>query len=350
MNLKHLWIIFLPAVLLCNSVLAQTDSLEKSAPDESLKQKAEKGWFFYEKTPIVEEKIPKPAPVVPVVEDKSNPDDKKPKPDKCKKVDTWSTECGFVDPGTDFSFQEKQRDALMQSMVMNKNDPKAVENFQYYMKWVMERATEVANIWQYNMTQNPELDPQVKSPVSTFGLRLMTEVEHGHESEIYSALRNENAQLIYFSRTDCTYCHSMTPHVLTIAKKAGLPIWDASLDEACLPEFKDKCGTAAVTTKPAQLLQVTTVPSLFLYIKPGTWIRLSTGVTDESSITTRLTSFFAAYRNALLKGVSNGQNGRPSVDFSDTETNGASQGVAPSGSSSKNPTESDINQMLGKSK
>lgn len=336
---KLLMPLVLAASLMSGSAFADST---KDAPDSSLKQNAEKGWFFYEKPPAKVEPKPQPVQI-------QSPAPDQPKPDKCKKVDTWSTDCGFVDPGRDFAFQEKQRDALMQNMVMSKNDPKAVEAFQYYMRWVMQRASEVANIWTYNMAQNPDLDPTVKAPVSTFGLRLMTEVEHGNQREIFKALQNEEAQLVYFTRTDCEYCHSMSRTVRDIATKAGIPVWDASLDTTCLPEFGTNCGVAPATLQPAQMLQVTTVPTLFLYIKPNTWIRLSTGVNDETSITSRLVSFFAAYRNALLKGVSNGHDGRASVDFSDTNPDGNAKGVAAgSPTAGKVPSEEIVSKMLGK--
>jgi hypothetical protein len=234
-------------------------------------------------------------------------------------------------------------------MVMSNNDPKAVEQFQYYMKWMMSRAVEVTNLWQYNMAQNPDLDPSVKSPVSTFGLRLMTEVQSNHQQDIFRAIKEEDGMLVYFSRSDCEYCHSMSHIVQTIAQKTGLPIWDASLDNTCLTEFGSNCRTAADTLKPAEMLQVTTVPTLFLYIGPNTWIRLSTGVVDEGSIMSRMVDFFSAYRNAMLKGVKNGIDGRASVDFSDIAPTGTASGVQGSSDGKlKAPTDDDVARLLGK--
>lgn len=324
---------------------AISGEIEKSSPDATLKQNAEKGWFFYEKPPV------KPPVVQPLPSTTTPPSQEAPKPNKCQSLETWSTDCGFVDPQKDFAFQEKQRDALMQNMIMSKNDPKAVEAFQYYMRWVMQRASDVANIWSYNMAQNPDLDPTLNAPVSAFGLRLMTEVEHGHQREIFKALQNEEGQLVYFSRSDCEFCHSMAATAKSVATKTGLPIWNASLDATCLPTLSKNCGTAPMTIAPAQALQVTTVPTLFLYVKPGTWIRLSTGVTDEVSITTRLASFFAAYRNALLKGVNNGYAGRAPVDFSGTDAEGTAAGVqGASGAARRMPSEDEVARMLGKTK
>jgi hypothetical protein len=141
----------------------------------------------------------------------------------------------------------------------------------------------------------------------------------------------------------------MSHIVQTIAQKTGLPIWDASLDNTCLTEFGSNCRTAADTLKPAEMLQVTTVPTLFLYIGPNTWIRLSTGVVDEGSIMSRMVDFFSAYRNAMLKGVKNGIDGRASVDFSDIAPTGTASGVQGSSDGKlKAPTDDDVARLLGK--
>ena len=336
-------------VALTSHAFAQTppDDSASAQPRDGMTQKADKGWFFYEDPPKVVD-APASTPAATPPEQQAQKQQDKPK-DKCQVAATWTPDCGFINPGRDFDFQSKERDALMQNMVMSNNDPKAVEQFQYYMKWMMSRAVEVTNLWQYNMVQNPDLDPNVKAPVSTFGLRLMTEVQSNHEKDIFNAIKEEEGMLVYFSRTDCDYCHGMAGTVQQIAQKTGLPVWDASLDGACLSEFSAKCKTAPDTLQPAQLLQVTTVPTLFLFVAPNTWIRLSTGVNDEASIMGRMVDFFGAYRNALLKGVHNGVNGRASVDFSDTAPSGTASGVAanPDGKM-RTPSEADVAKLLGK--
>jgi conjugal transfer pilus assembly protein TraF len=335
---------------LASPVFAQSTADTSTQPVDGMQQKADKGWFFYEDPPKVVE-TPASAPEAPAPPQQAQETKPKEKTDKCSVASTWTPDCGFVNPGRDFDFQSKERDALMQNMVMSNNDPKAVEQFQYYMKWMMSRAVEVTNLWQYNMTQNPDLDPSVRAPVSTFGLRLMTEVQANHQQDIFRAIKEEDGMLVYFSRSDCDFCHSMSHIVQDIANKTGLQIWNASLDNTCLPEFAANCRTAADTLQPAQLLQVTTVPTLFLYIGPNTWIRLSTGVVDEASITSRLVDFFSAYRNAMLKGVKNSEDGRPSVDFSDISATGAASGVQGTKDGKvKAPTDDDVARLLGKAR
>jgi hypothetical protein len=335
-------------LLLSTGVFAQTkpvptgNGVVNERPSETLKEDAEKGWFFYKGT----KKPPEPAPEFSPAPLGSEPPP--PKEERCKSKESWTADCGFVDPGQDFEFQSKQRDALLQAMSLSRNDPKSVENFQYYIKWVMERASEVANLWYYNTVQNPELDGTVRQPISTFGLKLMTEVKNSESSSILDALKDEGAVLIYFTRHDCAFCHSMESIVRRVAKDTGLEIWNTPIDDVCMPKMKDRCKQGDLVLKSAQVLQVSIVPTLFLYVPDSTWIRLATGVVDESTIKARTTSFFSAYRTALLKGVNNTSEGIAPVDFSQNDPTGAAEGLPTSAKGPLVPSQAEIEALLGK--
>lgn len=304
----------------------------------------ERGWFYFETKPVPEEEVkPEVKPQLPPMAPQP------PKEAKCTKKETWTADCGFVHPGDDFQFQAKQRDALMERMSVAKNDPKAVEAFQYYMRYVIERTSEVTNNWWYNMTQNPDLDPNVSNPVSSFGIRLMTEVGLGKDKEVFDLIKSEGGFLIYFTRSDCAFCHQMADVAQRLSKKTGLAVRNASLDDKCIPQFLAGCVTAPASLAPAQMLQVATVPTIFLHIPDKTWIRIGTGVVDLESMVARTSQFFSAYRSALVSGVDNGQKGRASVDFSGAELNGSSKGIvgASSGAEITPPSQADVSKMLG---
>lgn len=307
------------------------------------KDRVEKGWFFFD-DPVVPEPAPEPpAPPLP----RPAPQPPRSPEDPCSKPATWTAECGFVHPGSDFEFQAKQRDALMQRMSVAPNDPKAVEAFQYYMRWVLERTSEVTNLWWYNMVQNPDLDPNVRAPVSAFGLRLMTDVQRGRDQEIFDLIKAEGGFFVYFSRHDCVFCHNMSTPLQALSRETGLPIRNAALDERCMPGFEEGCMKAPATFAPAQALQVTTVPAIFLYVPENTWLRVATGVVDTQSMVNRTSQFFQAYRNALLGGTRNSVNGRPSVDFGGNAVSGTAPGLRPSAEGTvRPPSESEIVQML----
>lgn len=332
--------------LVCAGVSAQPTA--RNPDDLNSGPRPERGWFFFEdpkkEEPAPPLERPRPRPVTPAPGPAPVPKD-----ERCKKKETWSAECGFVDPGEDFEFQAKQRDALMQRMAMARNDPAAVEAFQYYIRWMLERTAEVANLWAYNMAQNPELDPSVRAPVSAFGLRLMTSAREQSDRALFDLLREEGAFFVYFSRFDCAFCHQMSEPLRLLQSRTGLPVRNAALDERCMPGLSDGCMTAPATLAPAKALQVSTVPALFLYVQPNTWLRVANGIADTESMRLRTVQFFTAYRTALLTGVNNSINGRPSVDFSQNEITGLGRGApgATSGGAMRMPTEDEIRQMLG---
>lgn len=339
-----LTILLLTTVLLSGSAFAAgpvNSGLNPQTPGLNSQGTPEKGWFFFEgppSTPVAaSEPAPAPRQPAPVASAPS-------KEDACKHMETWTPSCGFVDPGTSFEFQAKERDELLQTMSVSKNDPKAVEAFQYYMKWVLERTSEITNLWWYNMTQNQNLDPTVRNPITSFGLQLAAEVTDGSRKQIFDVIKKQGGFFVLFSRNDCFYCHQMVRPVQALAKDTGLEVRNASLDSQCLSEFSKGCMTAPSTLRPAQALQVTTVPTLFLYIPKNTWIRIATGITDTNSMEDRAYQFFTAYRNALLKGINNGINGAPSVDFSGQGPSGNAPGVT-SLLDSK-PSEAEIEQMV----
>lgn len=325
-----------------NTVPAAATVKRTATQDLSGTVNPERGWFYFEDTKKPEEPEPDAPPPPSILAPKPA---QPPKSETCKKPETWKPDCGFVDPGTDFSFQAKQRDALLERMSVAQNDPKAVEAFQYYMRWAIERTVEATNLWWYNMVQNPELDPAVSQPISTVGLRLMTDVKSAKAREIFDLVASEGGFLVYFSRSDCTFCHQMQDTLLRVSQSTGLKVLNASLDEKCMPGFAEGCKTFPATAVPAQALQVTTVPAVFLFVPKNTWIRVATGVVDADSVTTRISQFFTAWRTALLKGVENGDESRVSVDFSNSATSGATTGVQPGGKA-RMPSEAEISTLL----
>jgi conjugal transfer pilus assembly protein TraF len=338
--------IILYAVLLAlhgTSAVAQGDA----ARDLSGARNPERGWFFFEKMPKPAQ--PTPPEFQPSPTPAPTPAPSQSERERCENAQTWTAECGFVHPGEDFAFQAKQRDALLERMAMAPNNPQAVEAFQFYMKWVVERAAEVANLWQYNLVQNPELDANTRQPISSFGLRLMSDVRDGRDAEIFASLKADGAFLVYFTRNDCVFCHQMAPHVRQLAQKSGLPVRNAALDNTCMKEMEEGCLKGPAVQAPAQALQVSIVPTVFIYIPSGnTWLRIATGLTDPQTMSARAVSFFAAYRNALLKGIDNGAPGRASVDFSGTTPTGTAMGVE-GAKGLRVPTEQEVARMLGKS-
>lgn len=328
--------------------------VQQATPGEELhKDSPRQGWFWY-LDPKKEEKQPEefaepePAPEVrkekaPVVVITGSKGE-----DPCRSKDTWDAKCGFVDPGDDFDFQAKQRDILLQQMSLRPDNPDGVEAAQRYMKWVVGKASQAANMWYFNMVQNPDLDPTVKNPISEVGLALASRANQASQYEYFRVIREEGGILFFFSRQDCQYCHDQAPYTRRVARTMGLRVINVPLDGKCLPGFEgDDCGD---NVKPEQtaVLQVKVVPSLFLFVPANTWIRLGSGLSSDATVLANAVNFFSAYRAAMIKGLDNGKGARPSVTF-DPELNGRPTGaVSDDGTqASSAPDRARMLQLLG---
>lgn len=235
----------------------------------------------------------------------------------CEIPEQWVTPCGFIDPAGNFDFQAKQRDALIRQMVMSVNDPQAVKEFQKYNRWVIDQAIQIANVWEYNLIQDPSMNPLVSQPTSTFGLKMLDRERNLVQEDTFAHLREEGAFLIFFSRSDCRYCHDMTRVVREVAHVTGLDLYNASLDGECLPYLnEDQCLTAPDTLDPATVLGITTVPDLILHIPSSDgWIRISTGVNTVDVLLSRVRIFTNSVRAAVENGIKNAQDFQPDMDF-----------------------------------
>lgn len=243
-------------------------------------------------------------------------------PQTCHHAGTWQPKCGFINPHGSFALQAKERDALRQAAVMHPTNQNAVLQFQKYMRWMTNEAILFTQMWMYNMQQFPSLNPAVASPLSTFGLRMASEAQRVHAHVVWHVLQSMHAFFVYFSRSDCIYCHAMASTVRRVARHAGLPIWDASLDATCLPGFVH-CGTAPATIAPAQRLHVSIVPTLFIFVpKTQSWLRVSTGISSQTAIESRTRLFFQAAESAAQHGLEHSVGGTTPVSFTDQTLSG----------------------------
>lgn len=356
--------------LVCTAHLAapaHAQSNVRATPGEDLhKTPAKQGWFWYIDPEKEKKDKPKPpAPVQPPKQEEAKPagpvvviprtKPEAPKKDirelteaeklvVCGSKDTWEAACGFIDPGNDFEFQAKQRDALLQMMSLTPENPEAVEAAQRYMKWVVGKASMAANMWYFNMVQNPDLDPTVKNPISEVGLALASRVVQASQFEYFKLIKEEGGVLFFFTRNDCVYCHDQSPYARRVAHTMGLRMVNIPLDGVCLPDFKNEdCGDN-VKPEQAAILDVKTVPAIYLYVPSNTWIRLGTGVVTDSTILANTVNFFSAYRAAMLQGLDNGKGTRPSVTF-DPQMREMPAGTA-SASGASNPTDIDRARMM----
>lgn len=249
------------------------------------------------------------------------------KEEACSKKSTWSADCGFIDPKEDYEFMVVQREALSKGMLMQSTDQKSVHEFQKFVKWAVDSSTEAAHTWQYTMMQDQDVNPFVTHPVSRFGLKSVIGLASAKKESVFKEIADQGGILVFWTRSDCSWCHSMAESVIRVSKETGIPSVNIPLDGMCLEGFiGDACiETTELTMEAARSLQVKYVPDLFLLLggakaTPENWVRISSGIESRETIKNRISTFFGGVRAAAIAGLDNSKNifsgsNRPATTF-----------------------------------
>lgn len=210
---------------------------------------------------------------------------------------------------------------------MSPHDTDVATEYLKYVRWAIDSVVTGMDVWEYVQVQNPELNPLVDKPISSFGLRMLAREQKTDREGIYQTLKDEGAFFVFFTRTDCRYCHDMLGPVYDLGKQSGLTVYNLSLDDQCMPSFEDRCITRegavdeddplqALADLSAQVLAIETVPDLFLYLgESDVWIRISTGITTTETMHARIGLFVKGVHAALANGIENKDEFVASTDF-----------------------------------
>jgi len=279
------------------------------------------GWFYgaeFDVPPVEEEKKPETAapPPPPKPQDKTPPFLQADPKERCKHPETWDRQCGWVDPGTDYAFMKRQEEELAKQMVMTSNSPWAVKQYQKFVLWAVDRVGEVASTWSFNVTQDQELNPNLRNVTSRQGLRWANQKNPLERKAFFEMIKEDGGFLVYWTKSDCFYCKKMVNIVQYVSKASGLEVWNASLDGKCEEPFKDHCMTAPATLDPAAMLSVKVVPDLMLYMpKEKAWLRVASGVEAAEPIMSRMKLYAQGVRSAAIAGTKSDLPGQAATDF-----------------------------------
>lgn len=303
-------------------------SAQEATPEKRChenKEGIECGWHFGFIDPLGELKEESPKKEDDAIQDIKITISTEEKEQDCTKVDEWSESCGFVDPGTDFDFQSKQRDVFLQNLVMKSGSQKAVKNMQMYNKWLAERAVEASRIGEFNLVQDPSLSSHVKRPTNAFGLSALMSLRENTTEAVIEDITAKGGMLVWFTRSDCLFCHKQKGILNIFSKQYDLPIRNASLNGECFLDVDPQCLTAPLTLEAAKKLNVQIVPSIFIFIpEDDTYIRISNGLEAVNVLTSRIKNFFLGIKSAHINGIINSDDGAPNVDFTHKESKGFS--------------------------
>ena len=175
---------------------------------------------------------------------------------------------------------EKYRDQAIDAP-----SPENVAAYFYLQRVMMDKAHRFTDVAHEVVISDPRLDENVRRPISSFAVQAANR-EASRTSQDSLTLIAKSTGILFFFRSDCTYCHLQAPLLKVLEDRYGFKIYPVSLDGLPMPgglypDFHHDQGQAAQ-------LGVQATPSLFLLNPPGKVLPLSQGILSLDDLTNRI--------------------------------------------------------------
>ncbi|MEQ1601320.1 MAG: conjugal transfer protein TraF [Methylophilaceae bacterium] len=138
-----------------------------------------------------------------------------------------------------------------------------VRNFLEAQAFVMDKGSFFADVARRVAWQTPSVDYNNRSPTANYAL---LEKNDMLKSAQYQAIANlgKDYGLLFFFKSDCTYCHSQAPILKLLENSYGLPIMAVSLDGGTLPQFPNAKRDNGISMMVTAGQGVDVTPTMYL--------------------------------------------------------------------------------------
>lgn len=176
------------------------------------------------------------------------------------------------------SLEAKRALALMQPT------PEHLRNYIAAQEAMMDRASVFSDVWRRVIWTNPELNYQLRNPVNNAAVQLRDAERSQRERHTLKDLAEEWG-LFFVFRSDCPYCHRLSPTLKLLADTYGITVFPVSLDGGALPEFPSPQRDNGL----ARMLDVKQVPFVALgNVKDRRVVPLGSGVLSLQEMVERI--------------------------------------------------------------
>jgi conjugal transfer pilus assembly protein TraF len=161
---------------------------------------------------------------------------------------------------------------------------KNVKEYYTFQLAVLNQGSTFADVARRVIWTNPEIDYSQKRPYNNAAA--MTYASNQLSKERGSAVDIAQTHgLFFFFRSDCAYCHQMTPIVQMLAKQTGMQIVPVSLDGKGIEGFPNPMRDAGI----GENFQVKAVPAVYLVERKTRAVQpVAFGMTALNSLTERI--------------------------------------------------------------
>lgn len=161
------------------------------------------------------------------------------------------------------------------------------ENVRAYIEaqeQMMQRVALYSDVWRRVIWQNPDLNYELKRPVNNAAIATYNSNRKAAEMKTLDEI-NKEWGIFFFFRSDCPYCHRMSPTLKFLSDTYGITVFPVSIDGGVLPEFPNPQRDNGT----AQMLGIRQVPMLILgNVKDKRLIPIGSGVISAHDIIERI--------------------------------------------------------------
>ena len=162
--------------------------------------------------------------------------------------------------------------------------PENLKNYIASQEAMMDRASVFSDVWRRVIWTNPELNYQLRNPSNNAAIQVHDAQRALKETETLASL-NRDWGLFFIFRSDCPYCHRLTPTLKFLSEQYGIVVFPISLDGGGLPEYPNPSRDNGL----AASLGVSVVPLVVLgNVKDHRLIPIGSGVLSAQEIVERI--------------------------------------------------------------
>ncbi len=182
-----------------------------------------------------------------------------------------------------FEQLQKELDESRKIAIMNAT-PENLKRYVALQELALGQAATFTEQWQRMLWENPQLDYSLQGrPTNTAGLQ---QYDSQRAQDIGLAIQEVAGSngVMFFYRSDCSYCHAMAPVLRNFADQYGVKVMAVSMDGGPMAGFPDAQMDNGISAK----LGVNTVPALFVAdTKTKSFKPIGYGVISQSELETR---------------------------------------------------------------
>ncbi len=178
---------------------------------------------------------------------------------------------------------QKELDESRKIAIMNPT-PDNIMRYVALQELAMTQAATFTDQWQRTIWENPSLDYSLQGrPTNASAIR---EYDNQRTQDTVRAIQQIAGAngIMFFYRSDCSYCHAMAPILRNFSNQYGIKIMAVSLDGGPMDGFPDAQLDNGISAK----LGVTTVPAMYVMdTKSKTFKPIAFGVISQSDLESR---------------------------------------------------------------